>query len=119
MTGPVDPRVTLAAERTFLAWVRTALALLGFGLVVAKFDLFMLDRANAAEGRTGSLTSGIGLVVLGVVILVVATVRYRRYVTAYAADPTVPPPGTAFGVGIGAALALAGIATAVALIVLR
>ena len=31
----------LAAERTFLAWVRTGLALMGFGFVVARFGLFL------------------------------------------------------------------------------
>ena len=30
----------LAAERTFLAWVRTGLALMGFGFVAARFGLF-------------------------------------------------------------------------------
>jgi putative membrane protein len=31
----------LAAERTFLAWIRTGLALMGFGFVVARFGLFL------------------------------------------------------------------------------
>src|SRR5438477_4147731 len=35
-----DPRVYLAAERTFLAWIRTGLALMGFGFVVARFGVF-------------------------------------------------------------------------------
>jgi putative membrane protein len=43
-----DPRVLFAAERTFLAWIRTGLALMGFGFVVARFGIFlqqiMLDR---------------------------------------------------------------------------
>ena len=30
----------LAAERTLLAWIRTGLALMGFGFVVARFGLF-------------------------------------------------------------------------------
>ena len=32
-----DPRVYLAAERTFLAWVRTSISLMGFGFVIARF----------------------------------------------------------------------------------
>ena len=36
-----DPRVFFAAERTLLAWVRTALGLVGLGFVVARFGLFL------------------------------------------------------------------------------
>ncbi len=36
-----DPRVLFAAERTFLAWIRTGLALMGFGFVVARFGIFL------------------------------------------------------------------------------
>jgi putative membrane protein len=32
---PTDPRVFMAAERTFLAWIRTGLALMGFGFGLA------------------------------------------------------------------------------------
>ena len=47
--GP-DPRVLFAAERTFLAWIRTGLGLMGLGFIVARFGLFLreiaaLDRA--------------------------------------------------------------------------
>jgi len=45
-----DPRVYLAAERTFLAWIRTGLALMGFGFVVARFGLFLRELAAATGG---------------------------------------------------------------------
>jgi uncharacterized membrane protein YidH (DUF202 family) len=45
-----DPRVCFAAEQTFLAWIRTGLALMGFGFVVARFGIFLqqiaLDRGD-------------------------------------------------------------------------
>jgi Domain of unknown function (DUF202) len=40
---PVDIREHLAAERTLLAYVRTGLALMGFGFVVARFGLFLRE----------------------------------------------------------------------------
>lgn len=79
-----DPRVLLAAERTFLAWIRTGLALMGFGFVVARFGLFLQEWASVQKipnlmSHGGSLWLGLGLVVLGVVLNVAALVHYRRY----------------------------------------
>jgi putative membrane protein len=67
-----DPRVFFAAERTFLAWIRTGLALMGFGFVVARFGLFLRELA-AVEGGSPRPTSfshwvGIGLIGLGVLL---------------------------------------------------
>ena len=47
-----DPRIYFAAERTFLAWIRTGLALMGFGFVVARFGLF-LRQVAATQGANG------------------------------------------------------------------
>jgi putative membrane protein len=45
-----DPRVDMAAERTFLAWIRTGLALMGFGFVVARFGLFLREFVEREGG---------------------------------------------------------------------
>jgi uncharacterized membrane protein YidH (DUF202 family) len=49
MTQPVkDPRIYFAVERTLLAWIRTGLALMGFGFVVARFGLFLRELGSVA-----------------------------------------------------------------------
>ncbi|MGE3820062.1 MAG: YidH family protein, partial [Isosphaeraceae bacterium] len=66
----------LANERTFLAWVRTALGLIGFGFVLARMGLFlqeMTGRAVALE-REDPPGTGREFLVAGVVFLVVGTV---------------------------------------------
>ena len=53
---PVIPRVPLAAERTFLAWIRTGLALMGFGFVVARFGLSELQADEILKLQLQRLT---------------------------------------------------------------
>jgi len=61
----------LAAERTFLAWIRTGLAFMGFGFVVARFGLFLQELAHLEPafkpGRQGlSIWFGTALILIGV-----------------------------------------------------
>jgi putative membrane protein len=63
----------LAVERTFLAWIRTALALMGFGFVVARFGLFLrelqLTQPTVPARSPGlSLWFGTALIVLGIAV---------------------------------------------------
>ena len=84
-TNPNLARDRLANERTFLAWLRTAIAIVSLGFVVAKFDIFLLEivqmsgEARAADVETESnLTVSIGmmLVLSGPVIVGLAAARY-------------------------------------------
>jgi putative membrane protein len=82
-----DPRVYLAAERTFLAWIRTNLALMAFGFVVSRFGLFLrvLESSRGQPpGEPSSLSRplGISLVLLGVVTNMLASWRHLRYIRA-------------------------------------
>jgi putative membrane protein len=67
----------LAAERTLLAWIRTGLALMGFGFVVARFALFLqqpqiAQHASSVPSYGLSLWFGTALIGAGVAL------RFRR-----------------------------------------
>ncbi len=74
-----------ANERTFLAWVRTAIAVMAFGFLVEKFDLFLRFAASGAAAhalaggrlRLGEF-AGLALMAMGLAIVVVATVRFLK-----------------------------------------
>ncbi len=77
-------RVHMANERTFLAWIRTSVAIMAFGFVVEKFSLFVKQMAyylgkEAAPPPQGySSMIGIILVGLGMVMGVLAFIRYKK-----------------------------------------
>jgi putative membrane protein len=120
-----------ANERTFLAWVRTGVAVIAFGFVIERFNLFLLSLQDAAtldpirhsqlERLSGPSThyQGLALIVVGIVLLIVATIRFVR-TERMLADPNAHPiSGTRMEVllsaalvvivaGLGALLALAG-----------
>ena len=110
---PADPRVPLAAERTFLAWVRTGLALMGFGFAVARFRLLTdaggVPAAAGAVEHDASLGLGILLVALGILLNVAALIRYRRYL-ARLARGEMPDVKTRLETVLAVALAVMGAA---------
>ena len=75
-------REHLANERTLLAWVRTAVALMGLGFVVARFGLFLrqlaAEREGPAEPAHVAAVIGAALVGASVLITVLSTVRFFR-----------------------------------------
>jgi putative membrane protein len=80
-----DPRTYFAAERTLLAWVRTGLAMMGFGFVVARFGLFLRELAAeqgvpAQQRLSASLWVGTTLVLLGVAVNLLAALKHMTIV---------------------------------------
>jgi len=76
MSPSQPPRTSdhLANERTFLAWVRTALALIGLGFVLARMGLFLRQLAvvGGANVHVGA-HAGREFVVTGVIFLILGT----------------------------------------------
>jgi len=70
-----DPRVLFAAERTLLAWIRTSLAMMGLGFVVARSGVLLreLNLTGKPLQETGlSQLFGTALVCLGAIVVVTA-----------------------------------------------
>jgi putative membrane protein len=76
-----DPRVQLATERTLLAWIRTGLALMAFGFVVARFAILLQSLGVKTDSRVtlAATVIGIVMVLLGVIANAGASLRYRTY----------------------------------------
>lgn len=74
-----------ANERTFLAWLRTSIALIGFGFAIARFGLFLrqlhsaiTQKETSVSSFTNSETLGVSLVIVGVMVIAIAAWRYNQ-----------------------------------------
>ena len=79
--GPNTLRDHLANERTFLAWMRTAIAIIALGFVVAKFGLALrLEAGNHVRGETVRLGAAVGVVLVlsGMVTAVPSSVKFLQ-----------------------------------------
>jgi putative membrane protein len=71
-----------ANERTYLAWMRTALALIAFGFLLERFDLLVRYFAKSmVQEKIPDISplgreAGIILALLGLIIMVISTIRF-------------------------------------------
>ena len=115
----IDPRVALASERTLLAWVRTGLAMMGFGFVIARFGLFLRELASMSPQsvelepaksfwQAGSLWIGIGLVVCGGLVSLLAGLQHVRLVDRLSRGEPYRPRRLSLGVVVAILIAVTG-----------
>jgi putative membrane protein len=101
-----DPRFTLANERTFLAWVRTSLAMLAGGVAL---------HALTISGPHGLRTIlAVGLIALGAVVGVASFVRWARVERAMRRHEPLP----SFGLGLVMTAALVVVAAILVIILI-
>jgi putative membrane protein len=106
-----------ANERTFLAWVRTAIAVMAFGFLVEKFDLFLELASPSLVGRTLSLPgqrfgniAGLALIILGTAMVAIAAIRFLITAKNIDSEERLPGPGTRIDIALAVLLFLLGCA---------
>lgn len=106
-----------ANERTFLAWVRTAIAVMAFGFLIERFDLFL--RAIAPQLLQQQLTpysqrlaniAGLAFLGIGIVMIVLAGVRFVQTAKDIDSEAEVPRPIGRLDLMLTGLLALLGVA---------
>jgi putative membrane protein len=120
----LDPRVYFAAERTFLAWIRTGLGLMGIGFAVSRFGLFLrqisVTESHLPSHTTGlSLWSGVALVALGVIVTLSSVLRHIQLIRELSSGTWQPGRVSRDAIILGLILAAIGIGMAIYLILIR
>jgi putative membrane protein len=110
-----DPRIFFAAERTLLAWVRTGLAVVGLGFIVARFGLFlrMVAHGGASPESHGTSTLlGVLFVLFGSAGIAFGVFQFLRFCRTL--PPNARPDGYWLGGSIwfGALVAATGVSLA-------
>jgi putative membrane protein len=106
-----------ANERTFLAWVRTAIAVMAFGFLVERFDLFLEIAAPSLAGRAISVPghrfgniAGLALIVAGTAMVAIAAVRFRLIAKNIDSEELKHGPGSRLDIALALLLVLLGCA---------
>jgi putative membrane protein len=105
-----------ANERTFLAWVRTAIAVMAFGFVIEKFDLFLSVAAPRAalpqiapHNQAFANAAGLAFIAIGVITVIIAGLRFVATAKAIEIDQTVPSPGERLDIALFVLIGLLGV----------
>jgi putative membrane protein len=119
-----DPTVYFAAERTFLAWIRTGLGLIGIGFAVSRFGLFFrqlsASQTHQPTRATGlSVWSGVTLVGLGVIVILSSVLRHFQLMSELKSGTWAPGRVSRDAVVLGLLLAGAGIGMCIYLILVH
>lgn len=104
-----------ANERTFLAWVRTAIAVMAFGFVIERFDLFLqvmsaqTQRQVSPHSQAFANVAGLAFIAIGVAIIAIAGFRFARTTKEIESDDDMPSTGERFDLALAVLIGLLGV----------
>ena len=104
-----------ANERTFLAWVRTAIAVMAFGFLIERFDLFLRYIApQAAQPQAAPRSeafanwAGLAFIVLGIAMIIIAGMRLAKTAKDIETDIEVASTGARFDLALVVLIGILG-----------
>lgn len=105
-----------ANERTFLAWIRTAIAIMAFGFLVERFDIFLEAVVPSLSGRViaplgqkfGNIV-GLALIVAGTAMVALAMIRFVKNAKIIDSDEEAIAPGSKLDFVLASLLILLGV----------
>jgi putative membrane protein len=108
-----------ANERTFLAWVRTAIAVMAFGFLIERFDLFvrvaapqLAERQLGSQGEGFANWAGLAFIIIGIITIAVAWLRFSRTAKDIDSEDEVASPGERFDLALAIMIGLLGVSLA-------
>ena len=112
-----------ANERTFLAWVRTGIAVMAFGFLVERFDIFLKIAASTLRQPRSSVfnqafgnIAGLGLILAGAMMIFLSALRFRNNAKAIDSPDARPSARERLDFALTAMLTLLGVALAIYLL---
>lgn len=106
-----------ANERTYLSWITASIALMAFGFVIERFDIFITYVSKAFGESTKSYllanTIGVSFLVLAIIIIAIATIRFFIYKRAIDTEKPLPYGATFIVIILGSLMVFLGIFLAV------
>jgi putative membrane protein len=115
-----------ANERTFLAWVRTAIAVMAFGFLIERFDLFikiaapqLAERQLSSQGERFANWAGLAFIVIGVITIAIAGLRFTKTAKQIETDAEVPSPGERLDLALAIMIGLLGASLALLFVARR
>jgi inner membrane protein YidH len=109
-----------ANERTFLAWVRTAIAVMAFGFLIERFDLFvrvaaapqLAQRQLGVHGEGFANWAGLAFIIIGIVSIAIAWLRFSRTASDIDSQDEVASPGERLDLALAVMIGLLGLSLA-------
>ncbi|HEY2528702.1 MAG TPA: DUF202 domain-containing protein [Xanthobacteraceae bacterium] len=105
-----------ANERTFLAWVRTAIAVMAFGFLIERFDLFlkfamphMAQQQLTPRSQAFANAAGLAFIAIGVAMIVLAGLRFVKTAKDIESEQAVASPGERLDLALAVLIGLLGV----------